>query len=454
MKRNLLIYHPKIDLRKARTALAYLAMALLLSSCHEVTVQVVGIPGNTPSNEPIYITGNFNNWDPGDDRYLMQQVDDSVFQVRLPRGIGSLEYKFTRGDWTTVEKDLCGFETENRVLVYGQQEVVTNDIESWNDLSPVDCPRMMIVLDSLPVNTPRESYLSVAGTFNGWNPAEGRWQFHFDSALGKQVLRLPRVGDDRTIRLVVTRGSLERIESDAMGNEIEARQITFGEQDTVFLTVEGWADLERQKGNLLTVIVRSVPANTPSGDPIYITGSFNGWYPRQGDYRMEKDRQGQYFIHMPKRGKGFECKFTRGEWSTEEVDRWGYRINNRVIGYQQDTVYLTIDNWRDLTRPGGPPVRVIVESVPHSTPEDAELFIAGNFNNWNPGDRSYKLTATADGTYFVDVPRSEHALEFKITRGNWGSVECRTGGEDIGNRSYEFRDITEVRISVEAWKDR
>jgi hypothetical protein len=354
-----------------------------------------------------------------------------------------------------VEKDICGFEIDNRLLVYGKSDIVIDTILSWNDLDPLDCPYVTLVIDSLPENTPVESDLSVAGVFNDWDPREEEWKFGYDSVLRKPIFRLPRIGGERTVDLKITRGGLERMESDALGREISPRRIMFGEQDTVFIDIEGWEDISsRKKDNLLTVIIDKIPSNTPLNDPIYITGDFNGWYPRSGEYRLEKNQRGQYFIFLPKKGREFECKFTRGSWSTEEVDRWGYRITNRVISYEQDTVFLEIENWRDLARPDGPPVKVIVESVPASTPENANLYIAGNFNNWNPEDERFIMKKNPEGTYYFDVPRAEYSLEFKITRGSWRTVETESNGEDIENRVYTYKEVKEIRIEIEGWKDR
>jgi len=434
--------------------LLLVAVTMLLSSCYEMTVQVDKVPENTPVDDPIYIVGNFNNWDPGDTRYILQRTPDSVYEVNLPRGIGPLEYKFTRGDWTTVEKSLCGFEIENRVLFYGKTDLVVDTIASWNDLAPVDCPHVTLVIDDLPSNTPENSKLAVAGTFNNWDPNQQDWQFQYDSTLDKPVLNLPRVGGNRTIDLLVTRGSLDRVESDIMGREIAPRRIVFGDQDTIHLKIEGWEDLGESKSNRLTIILDTIPNYTPPNDPIYIVGDFNGWYPRQGDYQLEKNQQGHYFINMPKKWSKIECKFTRGGWSTEEVDRWGYKIANRVIYFNEDTVHISINNWRDFVKPEDSPIRIILEKVPASTPADGQLFIAGNFNNWNPSDNAYSFHKAADGTYYIDIPRSEYILSFKVTRGyNWSTVECQLNGEDIQNRDYAYKDVSVIRISVAAWKD-
>jgi hypothetical protein len=46
---------------------------------------------------------------------------------------------------------------------------------------------------------------------------------------------------------------------------------------------------------------------------------------RRGNYTcvIEKNGKGQYFIRLPKRGDWIEFKFTRGDWSSEEVDKFG-----------------------------------------------------------------------------------------------------------------------------------
>jgi hypothetical protein len=60
-----------------------------------------------------------------------------------------------------------------------------------------------------------------------------------------------------------------------------------------------------------------------------------------------------------------------------------------------------------------------------------------------------------DGTYHIEVPLVKiERMEYKITRGDWGRVECRANGEDIENRVFSGHMDREVRISVEAWKDK
>ena len=90
---------------------------------------------------------------------------------------------------------------------------------------------------------------------------------------------------------------------------------------------------------------------------------------------------------------------------------------------------------------------------PENTPEDAELYIAGNFNNWNPGREDWKFNRIEMGYYFITIPRQGDMLEFKITRGSWDSEEVDKNGEDIENRTYHWGDVERIELEVVRWKD-
>jgi hypothetical protein len=50
-----------------------------------------------------------------------------------------------------------------------------------------------------------------------------------------------------------------------------------------------------------------------------------------------------------------------------------------------------------LTQLGTAQLTIIVDQIPANTPAGAEVFIAGNFQNWNPGDQAYKLIENGNG---------------------------------------------------------
>lgn len=67
----------------------------------------------------VYVSGNFNNWNPKDDVYRMTKLSDDKFEFsfnnisHLPDVI---EYKYTLGGWENEEINMFGQEVHNRIL--------------------------------------------------------------------------------------------------------------------------------------------------------------------------------------------------------------------------------------------------------------------------------------------------------------------------------------------------
>ncbi len=98
----------------------------------------------------------------------------------------------------------------------------------------------------------------------------------------------------------------------------------------------------------------------------------------------------------------------------------------------------------------------VITSLPTNTPHDASIYLAGNFNNWNTDNRNFKFQKQHNGQYQVVVLSSLPIVEYKITRGNWASVEGRKNGKARANRfvnrSNKNKDHI-VKIEVENWED-
>jgi len=65
----------------------------------------------------VYLTGNFNGWKPADSRYQLSPVGENHYNIEIPLTIiphGSLDYKYTRGDWSAVELNSSGKHSPNR----------------------------------------------------------------------------------------------------------------------------------------------------------------------------------------------------------------------------------------------------------------------------------------------------------------------------------------------------
>jgi metallo-beta-lactamase class B len=80
---------------------------------------------------------------------------------------------------------------------------------------------------------------------------------------------------------------------------------------------------------------------------------------------------------------------------------------------------------------------VRLTSVPAGTTRDSGVYIAGNFNGWNPGNPAYRLAADAEGRYALTLPADVRGpIEFKFTGGSWERVETDSAGGGIQNRRF------------------
>ena len=426
---------------------------LMITACTRPVVKIENIPANTPKGARIYVSGNFNRWDPGDQRFVMEMGADSSYYLMLPRGFGEVQYKFTRGDWTSVETDICGYDVNNRSFFYGKKDTMVVSVQSWKDLEAINCPEVTIVLDALPGNTPADEPIAIAGNFNEWLP-DSSSVFTQDRKTGKYFITLPRKENTREIEYKITRGNLLKAEADRFGNEIDKRKLQFGEADTVFVAVESWEDLKHGLHDKVTIIINTVPPSTLPNDIIYITGSFNGWYPKDNKYILQKNKTGKYQIDMPKTQDNIEFKFTRGDWSKQEVDRWGYKIPNRSFRFgQADTMQLEIENWEDRSKEIPISYLFIIDKLPKSTPDDPKFFLAGSINGWDANSKKYRFEKLSNGKYFLKVECQVPSFEFKITRGNWNSEEADNQGNKIINRLASKKAGDTTRIEILNWID-
>jgi predicted alpha/beta superfamily hydrolase len=94
-----------------------------------------------------------------------------------------------------------------------------------------------------------------------------------------------------------------------------------------------------------------------------------------------------------------------------------------------------------------------VTSVPANTPDGDDVYVAGNFNGWSPGNADYKLTDNGNGTYAITISPSVGTLEFKFTRGSWATVEGTAQGQFIPNRTYAYSGGQQsVDLTVAGWE--
>ncbi len=97
-------------------------------------------------------------------------------------------------------------------------------------------------------------------------------------------------------------------------------------------------------------------------------------------------------------------------------------------------------------------IRIEINSLPTNTPSGSSVFIAGNFNSWNPQNKNFQFQKNEKG-YFLELSLAYGSYDYKITRGGWDKVECSKEGRDIGNRTLKVDADASINVSVEGWKD-
>jgi predicted alpha/beta superfamily hydrolase len=97
-------------------------------------------------------------------------------------------------------------------------------------------------------------------------------------------------------------------------------------------------------------------------------------------------------------------------------------------------------------------LRLVVDDV--STRKLEDIYVSGNFNNWNPHDFNYKMKpfgGTRRVFVFKDITAGKY--EFKFTRGSWDKVETTAKGEDVANHVVELNGDTSLNFTIAGWHD-
>jgi len=83
--------------------------------------------------------------------------------------------------------------------------------------------------------------------------------------------------------------------------------------------------------------------------PVYISGNFNYWVTQDKNYEMERVGQGLYHYKFSEDfvyPEELLYKFTRGDWSEVEIDKYGNRTENRSCKQSQGLRREHVEKWR------------------------------------------------------------------------------------------------------------
>ena len=99
------------------------------------SIKITKVPLGTPMSDTLYIAGNFNAWKENDENYKLTNQNDGTYTISFKPPPGQLEFKFTRGSWSSVEGNNNGGFRPNREYHYtGGVQHIELELQSWEDL--------------------------------------------------------------------------------------------------------------------------------------------------------------------------------------------------------------------------------------------------------------------------------------------------------------------------------
>lgn len=122
-------------LQKPGLCIAFLCGCFFSFGQYKVSFVIVKLPSYQKSSDKIYLVGNFNNWNPRDEKLMLRQTNGRYgITIELPMGM--YEYKLTQGSWDKVEAMDGGFPTENRRVKIESDTMIQLEIQHWADHFP------------------------------------------------------------------------------------------------------------------------------------------------------------------------------------------------------------------------------------------------------------------------------------------------------------------------------
>ncbi|MBC6699058.1 alpha/beta hydrolase-fold protein [Hymenobacter puniceus] len=101
----------------------------------QTTLRLTSVPATTPASATLYLAGTVNNWNPANAAQAFSRNPDGTYQLTLPATVtGTVEFKFTRGSWATVEADAQFNDIGNRRYTIGSSPTTVDlQVATWKD---------------------------------------------------------------------------------------------------------------------------------------------------------------------------------------------------------------------------------------------------------------------------------------------------------------------------------
>jgi predicted alpha/beta superfamily hydrolase len=95
---------------------------------------------------------------------------------------------------------------------------------------------------------------------------------------------------------------------------------------------------------------------------------------------------------------------------------------------------------------------VTIKATVSSLSNKDKCYVAGNHNQWNPKEEASSLVYVKGKELIAVLKNVPSNFEYKITKGNWATVECAENEHDIENRKIQVNSDTIISIQVAYFK--
>jgi metallo-beta-lactamase class B len=120
-----------------KTSLFLLIVIIFFRAESQFSVRLVVSSVATRAQDDIYVSGNFNSWNPKDEKYKLKVFGNSRKSIvinDLPAGVYA--FKFTRGGFEKVETTNDGRDISDRIVEVNADLSLDLKIEGWKDDYP------------------------------------------------------------------------------------------------------------------------------------------------------------------------------------------------------------------------------------------------------------------------------------------------------------------------------
>ena len=92
-------------------------------------------------------------------------------------------------------------------------------------------------------------------------------------------------------------------------------------------------------------------------------------------------------------------------------------------------------------------------TLPAGTPPDEEIFLSGNWNQWQAADPALRLVRQQGRATLTLTVEKGQTLEYTFTRGSWAKREADETGQPVPNHVLLVETARAIDLQLAGWSD-